>query len=88
MSDRVNRRILILKEYGPEIIYITGEHNTIADAISRLDFSPKAHLINETDKKNWMILTKHWCAVAADSHKNSSEEHTMNGSKPSIRKSQ
>ena len=24
-----------------------------------------------------MILTKGWCAVIADSHKNSSEEHTM-----------
>ena len=24
-----------------------------------------------------MILKKRWCAVAADSHKNSSKEHTM-----------
>ena len=68
---------LILKEYGPKIIYIKGEHNTVADAISRLDFSLKVHLINKLDKKNWMILTKRWCAVAADSHKNSSKEHIM-----------
>ena len=54
-----------------------GEHNTLADAISRLVFSPKAHLLKKTDKKKWMILTKHWCAVAADSHKNSSKKHTM-----------
>ena len=40
-------------------------------------FSLKAHLINKTDKKNWMILTKRWCAVAADSHKNSSKENNM-----------
>jgi hypothetical protein len=26
---------LVLEEYGPEIIYIKGIHNTVADAISR-----------------------------------------------------
>ena len=76
-SDRVYHWRIILKEYGPKIIYIKEEHNTVADAISLLDFSPKAHLINKTDKKNWMILTKRWCAVAADSHKKSSKKHTM-----------
>jgi hypothetical protein len=40
-SDRVFRWRLLLEEYGPEIIYIKGEENTVADAISRLDFSPK-----------------------------------------------
>ena len=57
-SNRVYRWRLILEEYGPEIIYIKGEHNTVADAISQLDFSPKSHLINKPDKKNWMILAK------------------------------
>ena len=28
---------LILKEYGPELRYIKGEHNIVADALSRLD---------------------------------------------------
>ena len=37
-SDRVYRWRLILKEYGPKIIYIKGKHNTVADVISRLDF--------------------------------------------------
>ena len=42
-SDRVQRWRLLLEEYGPEILYIKGEHNTVADALSRLDMitSPK-----------------------------------------------
>ena len=31
---------LILKEYGPELIYIKGENNVVADALSRLDLQP------------------------------------------------
>jgi hypothetical protein len=33
-SDRVYRWRLLLEEYAPEIIYIKGIHNTVADAIS------------------------------------------------------
>jgi hypothetical protein len=42
-SDRVQRWRLLLEEYGPKILYIKGEHNTVADALSRLDMiaSPK-----------------------------------------------
>jgi hypothetical protein len=36
-SDRVYRWQLLLEEYAPEIIYIKGIHNTVADAISRLE---------------------------------------------------
>ena len=53
-SDRVYRWRLLLEEYGPEIIYIKGIHNTVADAISRLDTIPHK-------RQNWMILTKYWC---------------------------
>ena len=60
-SDRVYRWSLIIKEYGPDIIYIKGKMNTVADAISRLDFTPKAETKN-SDQKNWMMLTKRWCA--------------------------
>ena len=35
-TDRVFRWRLLLEEYGPEIIYIPGEHNTAADALTRL----------------------------------------------------
>ena len=40
-SDRVYRWRLLLEEYGPEIIYIKGIHNTVADAISRLEMVPR-----------------------------------------------
>ena len=49
-SNRVYRWRLIIQENGPKIIYIKGKDNTVADAIPRLDFSPKAH--PETYKKN------------------------------------
>ena len=62
-SNRVYRWRLIIKEYGPEIIYIKGIHNTVADAISRLEFSPKKNPSLNTDTQNWMILTKNWCAI-------------------------
>ena len=41
-SDRVYRWQLIIEEYGPEIIYIKGELNTVADTISWLDFFSKS----------------------------------------------
>jgi hypothetical protein len=34
-----------LEEYGPVIVYIKGIHNTIADAISQLEYDPS---INQT----------------------------------------
>ena len=40
-SDRVYRWRLLLEEYGPEIVYIKGIDNTVADAISRLRYDPK-----------------------------------------------
>ena len=36
-SDQVYRWRLLLEEYGPTIEYIKGIHNTVVDAISRLD---------------------------------------------------
>jgi hypothetical protein len=38
--DRVYRWRLLLGEYGPEIVYIKGIHNTVADAISQMDYGP------------------------------------------------
>ncbi len=40
-SDRVYHWWLLLEEYAPEIIYIKGIHNTVADAISQLEYDPK-----------------------------------------------
>ena len=39
-SDRVYCWGLLLEEYGPEIIFIKGIHNTVADDLSRLDYWP------------------------------------------------
>jgi hypothetical protein len=44
-SDRVRWRLL-LDKYAPKIIYIKGIHNTVADAISRLDYNPKLNITN------------------------------------------
>ncbi len=46
-SDRVYHWRLLLEEYAPEIIYIKGIHNTVADAISRLEYDPKLNKTNE-----------------------------------------
>ena len=54
-SDRVYRWRLLFEEYGPEIVHIKGIHNTVADAISRLDFGPV-----QDEKANWMTFTKCW----------------------------
>jgi hypothetical protein len=72
-SDRVYRWRLILEEYGPEIVYIKGIHNTVADAISRLDFNPQLNVTHEchhlmklgySDARirhlYWNTFTKQW----------------------------
>ena len=41
--DRVHQWRLLLEEYGPEIVYIKGIHNTIADAVSRLEYDPSVN---------------------------------------------
>eukprot|EP00804_Cyclotella_cryptica_P007855 CCRYP_001438-RA/>CCRYP_001438-RA protein AED:0.10 eAED:0.10 QI:2589/-1/1/1/-1/1/1/166/750 len=55
-SDRVYRWRLLLKEYGPTVMYIKGIHNTVADAISRLDYEPVAN-----DRSIWMTFAQCWC---------------------------
>jgi hypothetical protein len=63
---------MLLEEYAPEIIYIKGIHNTIADAISRLDYYPKLNMTNEynhathvkstkvVSNQKWMMFSKFW----------------------------
>jgi hypothetical protein len=43
--DRVHQWRLLLEEDGHKIVYIKGIHNTIADAISRLEYDPS---VNQT----------------------------------------
>jgi hypothetical protein len=38
---------LLLKEYAPNIIYVKGIHNTVANAILQLEYDPKLNKTNE-----------------------------------------
>ncbi len=46
-SDRVYQWRMLLEEYSPEIIYTKGIHNTVADAVSWLDYDPQLNKTNE-----------------------------------------
>ncbi len=43
--DRVYRWRLLLEEYGLKIVYIKGIHNTVVDAVLRLEYDPS---VNQT----------------------------------------
>ena len=45
-TERVMRWRLILEEFGPELRYIKGENNVVADALSRLEKSPNQEILN------------------------------------------
>ncbi len=51
--DRAYQWRLLLEEYGPKIVYIKSIHNTIADAISRLEYDPS---VNQT-AENYHLTT-------------------------------
>ena len=55
-SDLLNHWRLLLEEYGPTIMYIKGTHNTVVDAISRLDYGPV-----QEDRSKMMTSTQFWC---------------------------
>ena len=64
------------EEYGPTIVYIKGIHNTVADAISRLDYGPVSD-----DKSTWMTFAQCWCYhTTAQQHEASTAytEESMN----------
>ena len=42
-SDRVYRWRLILEEYGPEIVYIPGVTNIVADGVSHLEYNQRVN---------------------------------------------
>ncbi len=45
--DHVYQWRLLLEEYRPKIAYIKGIHNTIADALSRLEYNPSVNCTAE-----------------------------------------
>jgi hypothetical protein len=68
-SDRVYQWRLLLEEYGPKIVYIKGIHNTIADAISRLEYDPsvnqtaESYLMTKIKGNSRSIQQQNWLAV-------------------------
>ncbi len=41
---------LIIEEFSPELVYIQGERNIVADALSRLDIVNKEYGFSDTQK--------------------------------------
>jgi hypothetical protein len=54
-SDRVYQWRLLLEEYGPKIVCVKGIHNTVADAISRLENDSS---VNQTAESYYMTKVK------------------------------
>ena len=44
-TERVMRWRLLLEEFGPELKYIKGENNAVADALSRLEMSDNQEIL-------------------------------------------
>ena len=47
--ERVMRWRLIVEEFGPEIKYIKGENNVVADALSHFEMSDNQEILNISD---------------------------------------
>ena len=62
--DRVHQWRLLLEAYEPEIVYIKGIHNTVADTVLRLEYDPSPE---KKDKSMSAPLTK-FCTQAVDPH--------------------
>jgi hypothetical protein len=72
---------LLLEEYAPEIVYIKGIHNTVADAISRLEYNPEVNPTNEQNFANLRITSKghRWKGFAALWHSYNEKNPHMHG---------
>ena len=49
---------LLLEEYAPENVYIKGIHNTVADAISRLEYNPEVNSTHAQSVTNLEVPTE------------------------------
>ncbi len=82
-SDHVYQWNLLLEEFRPKIVYIKGIHNTVADAISQLEYDPsinqtaenyhltkvKRRSFKSSQRQSWMTVSKHWCNLGIDTNK-------------------
>ncbi len=46
--DQVYQWRLLLEEYGPNVVYIKGMHNTMADAVLQLEYDPSVNQTTES----------------------------------------
>ncbi len=87
--DQVYRWRLLLEEYGPKIFYIKGIHNTVADAVSWLEYDPSVNRTAESfrmtkvrnnshQRQCWMTVSKKWCELDIDSDNLDSYTHKLN----------
>jgi hypothetical protein len=77
-SDQVYQWRLLLEEYRPKNVYIKGIHNTMADAVLRLEYDPSVNRTaesfhrmkvrnNSSQRRCWMTVLKNWCELDIDS---------------------
>ncbi len=79
ISDRVYQWRLLLEEYGPEIVYIKGIQNTVADTVLQLEYDPSVNQTAESfhmtkvrnrksrQRQSWMTVLKNWCELDTNS---------------------
>jgi hypothetical protein len=89
-SDRVYHWQLLLEEFAPEIVYIKGIHNSVADAISQLDYNPKVNPTSEFNYSTfsvpakgetttqWKTFSKLWRSYNEHNPDNTSQECNLN----------
>ena len=89
-SDRVYHWWLLLEAFAPEIIYIKGIHNLVADAISWLDYNPKVNLASKFNYSTfgvpakgetivkWKTFSKLWRCYNENNPNNESQECNLN----------
>jgi hypothetical protein len=67
---------------GPKSSTLKGIHNTVADAISRLEYDPSINQTAEnypmtkvekrsskrSHRQSWMTVSKHWCNLEIDTN--------------------